>query len=319
VLAFGGLTVGGTGKSSLVRWFARSLAGEARGAVLLRGYGAARRGAGAELVPDYRDLDAVSRVARYGDDALAHRAALPRSVAVAVGADRREAARAGVDGFGARVLLLDDGWEQGGVKWNLLYAVLDPDRPAGNGAFLPAGPLRRPAGTLREADAICFVLDGDGELPPGTRRFLDRYAPEAPVHRFRRRLLGFSRPGDASLEPSSAAGRVGLLTGVGSPGRAERFLRAGGLDVAGHAAFPNHAAWSPEGLRRAIAELRGAGADTVVISEKDEPRWPRGPEGPLPVRVARTELDPLPADPDPLARVRTALGRGAVAEAVPLR
>ena len=310
VVAFGGLAVGGTGKSSVVRWFARALAEEGgpRAAVLLGGYGARRPDSGAELVPDYGSLGGASRVGRYGDDALAHRTALPRSVAVVVGADRRAAARAAVDGFGARVLLLDDGWEQVGVRWDFLYAVLDPDRPGGNGALLPAGPLRRPARSLREATAVCFVMDAGEDLAQGTRRFVERHAPGARVLRFRRRLLGLSRPGAVLCEAPSPEGRVGLVTGVGSPGRAERFLRGEGITVVAHAAFPNHARWTPGELGRAIEGLRRRRAEMILIAEKDEPRWPAGLEGPLPVRVLRTTLSPLPADADPLAPLRQSGG-----------
>jgi tetraacyldisaccharide 4'-kinase len=318
VLAFGGITVGGTGKSSVARWFARALAveGGRRTAVLLRGYGARGGPCGPELVPDYPALDLAARVARYGDDALAHRAALPRGAAVVVGADRAAAARAAFDGFGARVLLLDDGWEQRGIAWDRLYAVLDPACPAGNGALLPAGPLRRPPATLREADAICFVLeDGDDPIPAETRRFLERHAPGAPVHRFRRRLLGLSRPGVPACEPAAGAGgRAGLVTGVGAPGRAARFLQGQGVGIAGHAVFPNHADWSADALRRAVDALRRAGAEWIAITEKDEPRWPRGIEGAPPVRVLRTALEPLPSDPDPLEPVRALLARGGLAD-----
>jgi tetraacyldisaccharide 4'-kinase len=312
VVAFGGLTVGGSGKSSVVRWFARRLAasGEGPAAVLLRGYGADRRGREPEMVPDYDALDPTARFPRYGDDALAHRAGLPQSVAVVVGADRRAAARAAVDGFGARVLLLDDGWEQRGIAWDRLVVVLDPDRPAGNGRLLPAGPLRRPVSSLSEASILAFVLEGETAAPPGAAALVGPVAPAAGVLLLRRRPVALAEvgvPGGSSPESGCA---VGLVSGVGSPDRLTRFVRDRGFRVAGHAAFGNHARWRRPELERAVGALRRAGAVQIWITEKDEPRWPRGFAPGLPVRVLRTELEAVGPAPDPAELVRAARAGG---------
>jgi tetraacyldisaccharide 4'-kinase len=292
VLAFGGLVAGGSGKSSVVRWFARLLldGGANRVAVLLRGYGARRRGGEAELVPDYPGLDPSGRVGRYGDDALAHRAELPPSAAVVVGADRRDGALAARDGFGAEILLLDDGWEQRGVLWDRLIAVLDPDEPAGNGRLLPAGPLRRPVETLREASVAAFVLEDADALPARTEAFLARHAPAASRLLLRRRLAGIAALGGAPPEPAYPGARVGVVSGVGAPDRLARFLKSEGLTVVAHAAYPNHAAWSAGGMDSTVRGLRRAGAEQILITGKDEPRWPAALRPGIPVRVIRTEL-----------------------------
>lgn len=320
VVAFGGLTVGGSGKSSVTRWFARRLAdaGGTRVAVLLRGYGASRSGGSAEILPDYAGLDPFARAARYGDDALAHRAELPRSVAVVTGVDRRAAALAAVEGFGAEVLLLDDGWEQPGVPWDRLVAVLNPDRPAGNGRFLPAGPLRRPVETMAEASIVALVLEQEGGLPEPTAAFLRRHAPSAETLLLRRRIVGLSTVGEREGVAVPRGCRVGLISGVGAPDRLARFVSAEGFTVAGHAVFSNHAAWRRGSLESAAAGLRRAGAQLLLITGKDEPRWPRGFKPGIPVRVIRTELTPVGSGPDPVALVASAraarpplAGRGA--------
>jgi len=303
VIAVGGITVGGSGKSSVTRWLARALtaSGGPRVAVLLRGYGANRRGGPAELVPDYAGLDPALRAPRYGDDALAHRAELPRSVAVVVVVDRRASAFAAVEGFGADILLLDDGWEQRGLVFDRLVAVLDPVRPEGNGQLLPAGPLRRPAESLSEASVVAFVLEEGNGLPETTLAFLGRRAPSAARWLFRRRLVGVASPGEDRVEALPGGSRVGLLSGVGAPDRLERFVRAEGLGIAGHAVFPNHAAWSRSDLESAAAALRRAGAQLILMTGKDEARWPRGLATGIPALVIRTQLVPVGPAPDPAA------------------
>ena len=306
VIAVAGLTVGGSGKSGVARWLAGQAAVWDRAAILLRGYGAARRG-GAEFVPDLDGLAAASRVGRYGDDALAHRLALPREAAVVVAADRLEGARAATSGFGARTLVLDDGWEQDGLRWDELWIVLDPLRPEGNGDLLPAGPLRRPVETLREGTRIVFVLDGEPALPETARRWVGDHGFGVPSLTLRRVVRGVSGPGRLEVEPPRVGARVGLVSGVGAPARFERLVRAQGLVVTGHAAFSNHAAWRPRDLERAIDALAVAGSECVLLTEKDEPRWPAGLRTPVPVRVLRTELTPLDSPASALEPLRTAL------------
>src|SRR5439155_11061679 len=183
VISIGNLTVGGTGKTALARWLAlQAMELGASPAVLLRGHGAIRRDRDTDVVPDLDGYPLGQAVDRLGDEAAAHRAALPRGATVVVDRDRYRGARAAKSGYGARVAILDDGWEQGGLRWDELWVTLDPDRPQGNGLVLPAGPLRRPASTLREASVIAFVMEEAGvELPAATKSWVAARAPGVPM------------------------------------------------------------------------------------------------------------------------------------------
>lgn len=313
VLAVGNLTVGGAGKSSVARWLAlQAVEAGSRAAVLLRGYGASAPGRERGVVPDFAAYPLERRVARYGDEAIAHRVALPREASVAVDPDRWRAARAVRSGYAARVLVLDDGWEQSGVLWNELWVALDPRRPAGNGALLPAGPLRRPPATLREASRVVFLLEEPGEaILQETLAWLARTAPGVPVLRLRRTLESTTPVGEPEKrEPLPGGARIALVSGVGAPRRLERFIRGQGFDLRRHEIFPDHARWRSGPLEAAITRARLEGAETVLITEKDEPRWPSGLSTPLPVRVIRTGLTPL--DPiDEALRPLRAVAAGA--------
>src|SRR6185503_4708629 len=164
VVAVGNLTAGGTGKSSIARWLAAEIAeAGGRGAVLLRGHGADAAVDAPAAMPDFAGMSLAGAAARYGDEALAHRAALPRSVAVIVDPDRARAASSARRGYGATVAILDDGWEQRRLAWNEIWVTLDPSRPCGNGHYLPAGPLRRPPETLARATVVAFLLESEEE------------------------------------------------------------------------------------------------------------------------------------------------------------
>ena len=308
VVAVGNLTVGGTGKSSLARWLAEeTLVLGGRPAVLLRGHGAPTATPGTAVVPDLTGYPAVRAFERCGDEAAAHRTALARPATVAVDRDRRRAALAARRGYGASVAILDDGWEQGTLAWDELWVVLDPSRPAGSGALLPAGPLRRPVETLVEASVIAFVLETAIEdVPAATLAWTKRHAPRAAVLRFRRTLAGTSGlDSHAPPEPWPAdAGPAALISAVGSPARLTRFVEGVGIEVASHDAFPDHAQWSAAELAERIRRSVGAGSRAVLLTEKDEPRWPSELRSPIPVRVLRTRLEALDPVDAALARIR---------------
>ena len=310
VIAVGNLVVGGAGKSSVARWLARrAVESGARCAILLRGHGSRERTAGPSAVPDFEGYPLAHRVDRYGDEAIAHRIALGKAAAVLVDADRFRAARAAVEGYGARSLVLDDAWEQGSLAWDELWVAVDPRLPVGNGSLLPSGPLRRPASTLPEATRIvCLLEEPDEDVPPKTRAWLARFAPEQRLLRFRRILRGTSPIGaPEALEPPQAGLPVALLSGVGSPRRLERFAHGAGFDWRWHGAFPDHARWSADAIAGALRAAAKAGARAALITEKDEPRWPEGLPPGLPVLVLRTDIESLDDTAEALAPLRAAV------------
>ena len=322
VISVGNLTVGGTGKTSLARWLAlQAVALGASPAVLLRGHRASRRSRETEVAPDLDGYPVALAVDRVGDEAAALRSGLPRGATVAVDRDRYRAARTTRTGYGADVAVLDDGWDQGGLHWDELWVTLDPDRPQGNGAMLPAGPLRRPVSTLREATVVAFIMEEEGvDLSDATRRWVAGLAPHAPLLRFGRRLDGTAALGEGTVTPWAAGSlAAGLISGIGSPARLERFALASGIRLVAHTIFPDHARWSPEALREALRSAARAGAGVVLITEKDEPRWPAGLDSPLPVRALRTSLRPLDPVDGALARLRAVVAARASIEPAPIR
>jgi tetraacyldisaccharide 4'-kinase len=311
-MALGNLTVGGAGKSSLARWLALEAAeAGARAAIILRGHGAEAPPRQGGVVPDFEGYPLLQSMGRYGDEAIAHRLALPRKAVVATDPDRLRAARALRGGYGARVLVLDDGWEQDGLRWDELWVVLDPRLPVGNGALLPAGPLRRPASTLREATRIVFLLEDPCDpIAEATLAWAARFAPGIPSLRFARTLRCLTPVGEpAAGERLRRGAPVALVSGIGAPSRLERFVRAAGADVRFHAVYPDHARWTRASLTASAGRARREGAEEIWITEKDEPRWPPQLRTDLPVRVIRTTIGPLDPVEDALGPLRAAVAR----------
>jgi tetraacyldisaccharide 4'-kinase len=305
VVAVGGLAVGGAGKTSLARWAA--LAAHEAGlapALLLRGHGGKAANLAPQVLPIPRPGDAAA-VRWFGDEAMAHRAALPPDVPVIAGRDRLAAARLAAS-HGARTVILDDGWEQGYLAWDSLWVAIDPLRPLGNGFTLPAGPLRKPPCNLREANVIVAIAETEDELKRGELEGLaTRYAPGAPLVRFRRRIKRIDRAEEGGGEEKVAdLGPALLVSSVGSPERLERFLAGEGIAVAEHLAFPDHAPWSTALIQERSAAHASRGSRVLLVTDKDAARVRLLPALPLEFAVLSTRLEPID-DPAPL---RAALG-----------
>jgi tetraacyldisaccharide 4'-kinase len=241
-VVIGNLTVGGTGKTPLVLWLAARLreAGRRPG-IVLRGYGGSRRAP--------RLVGAGEEAALAGDEPLllARRSGCP----VATGAHRVQASRV-LAGQGCDIILCDDGLQHLALRRDLDVLVIDGARGFGNGALLPAGPLREPAARLGLADLV--VLHGHDErgvLPPGAAVLHMELAP-LPLRRL-------ADDEEAPLESLRGA-TVHALAGIGHPARFFGLLRALGATPIEHPR-PDHHHY----VRQDLA-LPG---HRVVMTEKD--------------------------------------------------
>jgi len=242
----GNLTVGGTGKTPLVLWLAGRLRTLGRRpGILLRGYGGSARTA--------RLVHAGDDAAVVGDEAvlLARRT----GCAVATGAQRTAAAALLVR-EGCNVLIADDGLQHLALRRDLDIIVVDGSRGFGNGALLPAGPLREPPAPLRAG--ACVVLHGEdrhGVLPAGVAPLRMHLEP-LPLRRL-------PTHGECGLD-ALGGGRVHAVAGIGHPQRFFEQLRNLGLDPVEHP-FPDH-------HRFTARDLAFGDGGSVVMTEKDAVR-----------------------------------------------
>lgn len=251
VLCIGNPTVGGAGKTPTALWcLDRLAAAGARPFALLRGHGGAARGP-LRVDPDRHDADAV------GDEALLLARHAPTIVA---GGDRAGGARLAV-ALGASHIVMDDGFQNPSLAKDASLLVVDAAAGAGNGAVLPAGPLRAPlAPQVARADAVLLVGDGAaGDEVAQVARRLGRPvlharlapAPEAVAALRGRRLHAFA--------------------GIGRPEKFFATLEREGLDLAARTAFADHHRFTQAEMEALRRDAERAGA-TLVTTEKDMAR-----------------------------------------------
>jgi tetraacyldisaccharide 4'-kinase len=272
VVVVGNVSVGGSGKTPLVRVLAAALRERGfRPGIVSRGYGARVR-APLEVEPG-------DEAARVGDEPLL----LARDGMPVVVAPRRVAAgrallarHPDVD-----VLLADDGLQHYALGRDVEIVVADATRGFGNGRLLPAGPLREAVSRIRRADALVWSrLDmppTPGLADPGrvsrpasdaaavARMATDAQAP-AGVRAFTLTLTpGAWEPvGEGGVVPAFDGlppGTVHAVAAIAHPQRFFDLLRARGIDAVSHA-FADHHRFTP-------AELALPGASVILMTEKD--------------------------------------------------
>lgn len=279
VVAVGNVTVGGTGKTTTVRWLLRRLLEwGVRPAVLSYGY---RSGATKD------DRNAVAVVAGpegvrlpvevSGDEPQLLARSVP-GVPVLIGRKRIRSGRAACEAFGVDVCLLDDAFQYWRLQKDLEIVLLSAANPFGYRRLLPAGMLREPLRGLRRADAV--VITHAGVLEPEGREALKREvlqwnprlvlgeADHVPA-RLREHTTGEVIPLERLRE-----GRWLALSSLGQPESFERTLAELGAPAAEAARFRDHHPYTGDDLRGVRERVRREGLSGVVTTEKDAVKIP---------------------------------------------
>ena len=259
VICVGNLTLGGTGKTPVVRAVAQHLASEGRDVHLLS------RGYGGRLEGPLRVDPAVHTAADVGDEPLM----LARDFPVWIARDRPAGARAAA-AAGAQVIVMDDGHQNPSLHKALSLVVVDGETrgdewPFGDGRVFPAGPMREPLAVgLARADAVVILCTADLDAPDPE---LIGQVRGPPV------LMAHLRP--AAAPPSGL--QVGFA-GVGKPWKVERALQAAGCNLVDFAPLADHLAYDEPLLAR-LADRAGRFGAGLVTTEKDWVRLPPAWQG----------------------------------------
>ncbi len=249
VLCVGNLVAGGAGKTPVALALGHYLAAKGLAPHFLsRGYGGRQSGplrVDAEA-HDFRDV---------GDEALL----LARACPTWVSRDRLRGCAAAA-AAGARMVIMDDGFQNPSLVKDVSLIVVDGGYGFGNGRVMPAGPLREAVDEgLARAQALVLIGDDDAGVLNRLRRSC---RPDIP-------LLG------ARLRPQPMAGvgpePVIAFTGIARPAKFFQTLQGAGYAVRETHAFPDHHPFT----RREMDDLRtaaeSAGAQ-LMTTEKDAVR-----------------------------------------------
>jgi tetraacyldisaccharide 4'-kinase len=182
------------------------------------------------------------------------------------------------------VVILDDGFQNPALAHDLSIVVADAARGFGNGAVIPAGPLREPVATgLSRADLLLTIGD-----PAAQARFDLTFPVGLP------RLRGALEPLQTGMDWQDM--RVLAFAGIGDPGKFFRTLRGLGAELAESHALDDHQPLSTALIQRLTARAQALDA-RLVTTEKDAVRLPQALRTEVLTVVVRLRLeDPAPLD-----------------------
>jgi tetraacyldisaccharide 4'-kinase len=248
VICVGNLTTGGAGKTPTVLALLETIAARAQGRpiahALIRGYGG--------TLPGPVRVDPTRHTAaEVGDEALL----LARAAPTWVAHDRVAGALAAA-ATGARVIIMDDGFQNPALAKDLSLVVVDGETGFGNRRVMPAGPLREPikAG-LKRADAVVVI----GDDITGVSAEVHTVKPSLPI------LTARLAPSPASPLQSQ---RVFAFAGIGRPEKFFATLAASGATVVGQKAFPDHYLFKADDIAALEIAAKALNA-RLVTTEKD--------------------------------------------------
>lgn len=276
VICIGNVNAGGTGKTPTAIALAERLTARgARVAFVSRGY-KGREAGPLRVDPTTHGAEDV------GDEPLLLSAFAPAWIA----RDRAAGVRA-AEGEGATHILLDDGLQSPAVHKDASLIVVDAARGFGNGAVIPAGPLREPiAAAMARADLVISVGS-----PAAQDRLSDRWGTQITRPRVSAQLT----PLNTGMPWQGL--RVLAFAGIGHPGKFFHTLRELGVDLVHAEPLGDHQPLTRALMTRLEGDAAKHGAQ-LVTTEKDAVRLPsefRSKVLTVPVRLHFDDPGPVDA------------------------
>lgn len=243
VICVGNVTLGGAGKTPIVRLIASlirySFSLDVH--IVTRGY------AGSLKVPTRVMPESDAKLV--GDEAIL----LSKTAPCWIGSNRRDTlihARK----EGSSLVVMDDGFQNPSVYKDISIVVIDGPFGLGNGCVFPAGPLRESLDqALKRADAVIMI----GE----DKQHLFDHTTSTPV--FRARIQLWAQ--DVAPRVKRA---VYAFTGIGRPEKFYNSLREAGVPIVKHRSFPDHYVFSESDIQNIFSEAEQLDLD-IVTTEKD--------------------------------------------------
>ncbi|MEC9372445.1 MAG: tetraacyldisaccharide 4'-kinase [Planctomycetota bacterium] len=253
VISVGNISVGGVGKSPMVRRIVAWLreAG-AHPAIAMRGYKA--------------------KSGQLSDEEAEHRLHLP-DVPIAAQPNR-------VEGIAALrnshpevdCIVLDDGFQHRFVHRDLDIVLIDATRDPFADRLLPAGWLREPTASLRRADAVVLTHAEAVEAPAlsALKRSVTTAHEAPPIAVTRHDWSALINESDAATAKDALRGhRTYIYCGIGNPDAFTKQVQSSGALVTGAAIARDHARIDPPTLRRVVEAARALESDRIITTAKD--------------------------------------------------
>jgi len=216
IVVVGNISMGGTGKTPLVKFIASELVKRGfKPGLVSRGYGGKYSGT-LEVTPE-------TTYKQTGDEA---QILAKLNIPFFIDKNRSRAARKLQEKHNVDVVISDDGLQHYAMGRDIEIAVIDGARRLGNGLAFPAGPLREPKSRLSEVD---FIVNNGG--PTEGDEILMTLSPAKFIH--------LNSGKEYSVDKWPMHNQVHAIAGVGNPNRFFDLLLRLGFEFDKNP-FPDH-------------------------------------------------------------------------------
>jgi len=240
VIVVGNITMGGTGKTSLIQKMIEDLRKKKISVgVISRGYG--------RIVKQPLEVLKNSRVEDVGDEPLLLKKKY--DIPIFVGKDKVSAGQLLINQYPqVQIILSDDGLQHYKLERDLEICIIDGQRGFGNNHLLPAGPLREPKSRLKECDLIVLNEKNDNF----DYDYLMTYKNPNFLMNRNNKKIKFKELKDQDIF---------IMSAIGNPNRLIKFYRSFGFDFK-YKFFNDHYFFKQE-------DFDGLEKKMIVMTEKD--------------------------------------------------
>ena len=254
VIVVGNISVGGTGKTPVVRKLAEQYRGQGKKpAIISRGYGA--------KVSNYPFV--VNRntlPTQCGDEPAMLYDALKGQVSIIISPSRVDSVKMIEQDFkDVDVIICDDGLQHYKLARDYEICVIDATRMLGNQLCLPAGPLREPVQRLGSVDCIVVI----GKLKDKDRGFLESYSHNVIQTKIKATKFVNLATQNAINIDAFYGKSVAAVAGIGNPDKFFSSLNTVGINTHHKKVFKDHHRY----IERDFEDI--AHNETVIMTYKD--------------------------------------------------
>ncbi len=277
VICIGNITVGGTGKTPAVQYFAKKLQETGKKVVVIsRGY-KGKRVKDPLIVSDGKKIYASPKES--GDEPYSH--ALNLKLPIIVGRNRYRAAKLAKKAFNPDVIILDDGFQHRKFHRDWDIVLIDATNPFGWGALLPTGTLREKFDTGAER-ASEFIITKSDLIPErevtALKRFLrTRYKKSVSTAKHGIKSLSDM---EGNMKPLFWVKnkKVLLFSGLANPLNFEKTVISLEPSNIERMDFLDHHSFTKNDMKKIKKRALEMEADYIITTEKDMVKLPRDVE-----------------------------------------
>jgi tetraacyldisaccharide 4'-kinase len=271
VISVGNISTGGVGKTPFVELVLERLLQSGPLSVVSRGYG--RKSVGTVVVGDGRGK--FSTVEDSGDEPLQLAHKYPEAIVVAD--EKRVRGALNAIELGARIILLDDGFQHRYLHRDLNIVILTAQEILNGDLMLPGGNRREPWTALKRADLVVVsrcadIKEYDNVIATGRERHL--IPPGTPCAGLKTKLKVFKRGSSGEIVNAGilAGKNIIAFSGIGNPKSFEELLRNGNINVLKHVVYPDHHWYRENDIQRILDAGKQMHAEFIMTTEKDAER-----------------------------------------------